>query len=187
VLCHAARHFLRIVEREFGKRVAFEALCDFDVGRACGLLPDESERLYRIVHEPGELLAMAPIPEALEALARWSETGHEIAIVTGRPPQAREASLEWLARHRVVHHSFTMVDKYGRFEPSGSCAIGLEQLAERDYAWAVEDSLPMARYLAGRMGVHVALLDAPWNRTASPPARVTRYAGWNELAQAVPG
>jgi uncharacterized HAD superfamily protein len=186
VLCHAARHFLRIIEREFHKRVPFEALCDFDVGRACGLHPDQSERLYRIVHEPEELLQMAPIPEALAALARWSEAGHEIAIVTGRPPQAREASLAWLAQHGVVHHSFTMVDKYGRFEP-GDSALDLEQLAARDYAWAVEDSLPMARFLANQMGVRVALLDAPWNRTPSPLARVTRYADWNELAHAVPG
>jgi len=50
VLCQAARHFLVIVEREFGKQIAYEQLTNFDVGHSCGLHPDEREELYRIVH-----------------------------------------------------------------------------------------------------------------------------------------
>jgi hypothetical protein len=183
VLCHAARHFLAIVLREFGRRVAFEQLTDFDVGVACGLRPAERDELYRIVHEPDELLAMAPVPEAIALLGRWAESGREIAIVTGRPPAAREPSLAWLARHRVPHHSFTQVDKYGRF--AGDAAAGslsLEALAARSYCWAVEDSLPMARFLAGRMRVPVALLDAPWNRQGGPLPGVQRFQEWEAIA-----
>jgi uncharacterized HAD superfamily protein len=185
VLCHAARHFLMIVEREFGKRVAFEQLTDFDVGVACGLLPEERDALYRIVHEPDELLTMEPVPEAIALLGRWAERGHEIAIVTGRPPGAREVSLAWLECHRVPHHSFTQVDKYGRFQAgeAGAGTLSLETLAERSYCWAVEDSLPMARFLSGRMRVPVALLDAPWNRESGPLPGVRRFRDWSEIAR----
>jgi hypothetical protein len=182
VLCHAARHFLAIVEREFGKRVAFEQLTDFDVGVACALQPAERAELYRLVHEPDELLRMAPVSEAIEVLGQWAAAGHEIAIVTGRPPDTREPSLAWLTRHGVPHHSFAMVDKYGRFESDHPGALSLETLATRSYCWAVEDSLPMARFLAGRMRLPVALADAPWNQTAVPLEGVRRFSDWAAIA-----
>jgi uncharacterized HAD superfamily protein len=184
VLCDAARHFLAVVEREFGRRVAFEQLTDFDVGLACGLRPAERDALYRIVHEPDQLLQMSPVREAIALLGDWTDQGYEIAIVTGRPPASREASLAWLERHRVPHHSFTQVDKYGRFSRADAAAgaLALETLAARRYCWAVEDSWPMARFLAERMQVPVALLDAPWNR-AGPLANVQRFRDWSAIAR----
>ena len=75
VLCQAARHFLVIVEREFGKKVDYEQLTNFDVGHACGLRPEERDELYRIVHQPDELLKMMPIEGAFPALKRWRDGG----------------------------------------------------------------------------------------------------------------
>jgi phosphoglycolate phosphatase-like HAD superfamily hydrolase len=88
VLCQAARRFLLIVEREFGKRVAYEELTNFDVGQSCGLTPVEADELYRIVHRPEELLAMEPVREAVAALEDWQRQGFEIAIVTCLPPDS---------------------------------------------------------------------------------------------------
>ena len=59
VLCQAACHFLVIIEREFGKQIAYEQLTHFDVGHSCGLTPGERDELYRIVHRPEELLRMS--------------------------------------------------------------------------------------------------------------------------------
>ena len=65
VLCQAARNFLVVVEREFRKKVNYEQLTNFDIGTSCGLRSDEREKLYRIVHQPDELLKMAPVAEAI--------------------------------------------------------------------------------------------------------------------------
>ena len=186
VLCATARHFLLIVEREFGKRVAYEQLTNFDIGTSCGLRSDERDELYRIVHEPDELMKMAPIDQAIAALRQWANAGYEIAIVTGRPPDTYEPSVAWLTQHRVPHRSFTMVDKYSRFETENTVAISLIELTARDYCWAVEDSLPMAQYLAGQMNVPVALIDCPWNRTDSEHAQVNRYRDWPAIADGLP-
>jgi uncharacterized HAD superfamily protein len=186
VLCETARHFLVIVEREFGKRITYEELTNFDIGTACGLRPEERDSLYRIVHEPDELLQMAPIDHAIATLHQWAGTGYEIAIVTGRPPDAYEPSLAWLAQHHVPQHSFTMVNKYARFDTENTVAISLDELASRDYCWAVEDSLPMAQYLASQMNVRVALIDCPWNRSAENHANVGRFSDWATIAQALP-
>ena len=186
VLCQAARHFLVIVEREFGKKISYEQLTNFDVGHSCGLQPDEREELYRIVHRPDELLRMEPVSEAIAALHCWERNGFDIAIVTGRPPQSVEASIAWLTKHRVPHSSVTVVDKYARF-PTESEAISLAELAAREFLWAVEDSLPMAQYLAGSMNVPVALIDCPWNRSDETHSQISRYRTWAELAAAMPG
>ncbi len=186
VLCQTARHFLVIVERDFGKRVRYEELTDFDIGASCGLNADERQKLYRIVHEQDELMKIAPIDEAISVLKQWTEAGFEIAIVTGRPPDSYEPSLAWLKRHGVPHQSVTMVDKYGRFATENTVAIGLNELAARKFCWAVEDSLPMAQYLGVRMGVPVALVDCPWNRDAIDYPSVDRFADWRALAQTMP-
>jgi hypothetical protein len=185
VLCQAARHFLFIVEREFGKRITYEQLTNFDVGESCGLRSKERDELYRIVHRPEELLQMAPIDGALPVLAQWQKAGFEIAIVTGRPPDSYEVSIAWLAKHRVPYSSFTVVDKYSRFATESSVAINLRELATRRFCWAVEDSLPMAEYLAGQMKVPVALIDCPWNRTDDAHAQVSRCPDWPAIAAAV--
>lgn len=187
VLCHAASHFLAIVEREFGKEVRYEQLTQFDVGRACNLTPAERDELYRIVHRPEELMQMAPVEGAAEALEQWMEEGFNIAVVTGRPPETREASLAWMEKHRVPYDSFTIVDKYGRFSEI-NVALTLEEFASRRFCWAVEDSLAMARFLAARMNLPVALMDRPWNSNqAVDHARISRYSDWQAVREALGG
>jgi len=185
VLCQAARQFLVIVEREFGKKIDYEQLTNFDVGQSCGLQPEERDELYRIVHQPDELLKMMPIEGALPVLKEWQVEGFEIAIVTGRPPDSYEVSITWLAKHGVPHSSFTVVDKYSRFATEKTIAINLRELATRRFCLAVEDSLPMAEYLAGQMKVPVALIDCPWNQTDAAHAQVSRYPDWPAIADAV--
>jgi uncharacterized protein len=186
VLCQAARHFLIIVEREFGKRIAYEELTTFDVGHACRLSANERDELYRIVHRPEELLQMAPVDEAMHVLRQWENQGFEINIVTGRPPESYEASLEWLAKHKISYRSFTVVDKYSRFATENTIAINLAELAQRRFCWAVEDSLSMAQYLTTTMNLPVALIDCPWNRSASEHQGVNRYRDWRAIADSLP-
>ena len=186
VLCQAARHFIIVVEREFGKCVAYEQLTNFDVGHSCGLSAEERDELYRIVHRPDELLNMAPVDEAIAVLSQWEEQGFDIAIVTGRPPESIDVSLEWLAKHRISHGSFTVVDKYSRFTTDNTNAITLAELSTHRFCWAVEDSLPMAHYLAGEMKVPVALIDRPWNQSDVEHVRIDRYRDWRAIAAAAP-
>ena len=184
VLCETARSLLAIAEREFGKTIPYDQLNTFEVGEACGLEAREIQELIRLAHHPEELLGMAPIDEAVSVLARWVAAGHEIAIVTGRPPSTYDVSCQWLARHKVPHHDFVMVDKYGRFATENTIAIALPELAARRFSFAVEDSPSMAKFLATEMKVPVALLDRPWNQLAEHPL-ITRHKDWREVAAAL--
>ncbi len=183
VLCETARFFLTVLERDFGKQVPYEMLTDFDVGLACGLKPHEREQLYRTVHEPESLLELAAIDGAAEKLKQWRSAGYEIAIVTGRPPQSYEPSREWLARNRIPYDSFFLVDKYSRYSTRDAHALSLEAFSAFRFSWAVEDSLPMANFLASRMHTPVALLDRPWNRSACDLGMVSRCNHWHEIKE----
>jgi uncharacterized HAD superfamily protein len=185
VLCETARGLLTIIEREFGKTLVYDKLNTFEVGEACGLQPQEVAELFRIAHRPDELLGMEPIPEAVSVMKQWSETGHDIAIVTGRPPATYDASIEWLARHQVPFHSFVVVDKYGRFATEDTIGITLTELATRSFSFAVEDSPTMAKFLAHEMKIPVALLDRPWNQMAGMHSLISRYNNWREIAEAL--
>lgn len=186
VLCETARALLAIAEREFGKTIHYDQLDTFEVGEACGLESREIAELFRIAHRPDELLAMAPIEEAAAVLKKWSEAGHEIAIVTGRPPSTYDASVEWLSLHRLPYHAFIIVDKYGRFPTENTIGLTLPELLMRPFCFAVEDSPTMAKYLAEAMKVPVALLDRPWNRMAAEHSLINRYNHWREIAAALP-
>jgi uncharacterized HAD superfamily protein len=186
VLCHTARGCLAIIEREFGKRIPFEALNTFDLGQACDLRPEQIAELFRIVHEPDELLMLKPMDEAVSVLTQWIAAGYEIAIVTGRPPSTHDVSLEWLRRYDVPYHSFIVVDKYRRFSTENTTAISLAELVKYRFCWAVEDSPVMAEHLAKTMKVAVALLNRPWNRIGVEHPMITRYEDWLEIAAALP-
>jgi uncharacterized HAD superfamily protein len=182
VLCETARGCLEIVERVFGKRVAYEQLTDFNLGNACELTPEETAELYHIVHHPDELLRLKPVNGAIAVLNQWMAAGFEIAIVTGRPPATYEPSLDWLVREHVPYHSFTVVDKYGRFTTEERIVVSLSELATKEFTFAVEDSPTMARYLAEQMKVPVKLFDRPWNRATVEHPKITRHNHWFEIA-----
>jgi len=89
-----------------------------------------------------------------------------------------------LAKHEIPHSSLTVVDKYSRFATENTKAITLAELSTRQFCWAVEDSLPMAQFLADRMKLPVALIDCPWNQSNVQHERVKRYRDWQTVAKA---
>jgi 5'(3')-deoxyribonucleotidase len=117
VLCETARGCLEIVERVFGKRIAYEQLTDFNLGNACELSSEETAELYHIVHHPDELLRLKPVNGAIAVLNQWMAAGFEIAIVTRRHPATYEQSLDWLVRERVPYQSFTLVINTDGLQP----------------------------------------------------------------------
>jgi uncharacterized HAD superfamily protein len=181
VLAETTSRFPAVVERLFGRTTTFEEIDTFHLDVAFGLDEEQTQRLVDHVHEGDWLLEIEPRPGAVEVLRRWQAAGHEIRVVTGRPPRSHEPSVEWLVRHGVPHAHFHLCDKYGRFEANGS-VLSLDEVRALDFDLAVEDSAEMAGLLAGWGVETVLLLDRPWNRARELPAGVRRVADWAEIA-----
>ena len=181
VLCATCRGLLRLLEDEFGRRVAYEEVHDFDLGKSFGMSADQIEEFMARVHQRDILAPLEPLPGATATLGAWVEEGFHIRIMTGRPPATRSATEEWLGRHRFPYHDLTFVDKYGRLgaEVGAGEAMSLAALASERFCLAVEDSAATATFLAEHAVAPVALLDRPWNRRGAA-AGVRRMADWTE-------
>lgn len=193
ILCETALEFTRVLEREFGKRVAFEDIYSFDLGLSFGLDRKEVDRLMHLTHEPEVLLRMEPVPGALDALKRWTNGGQEVCIVTGRPAFTREASVQWLRDHDAPFGALHFVDKYARASdaPFRHEMLSLAELARMDFCLAVEDSPQMVRFLAHETRTPVVVLRRPWNSNdldipAEAQRRVFRCDSWAHVLRTFP-
>ena len=181
VLADTSSSLISIARKEFHKQVPFEELTSFDLKASFGLTQDEYEHFLQLAHEPGEILGLAPYTEAIDALRRWSTSGHEICIVTGRPTTTHDTTLEWLACHHVPYHRFYMVNKYARPGMDKAIALPMQAFSEMKFLFAVEDSYDMAVYLADSMDTQVLLYDRPWNRSCDRNSKIKRFQDWEDL------
>ncbi len=194
VLAQTGRMFLGVLAREFGRRVAFEEIRSYHLGDSFRLRRDELAEFMRLAHRPEALESIEPMPGAAETLAAWAGAGYRVWVVTGRPPETRRATLDWLERHGFAFAEFHFLDKYSQFyggahgSPDGT--LTLAELAGLDLCLAVEDFPGTAEHLARELGVPVALFDRPWNRAldAAAPggAPLVRCADWREIGRRFP-
>lgn len=186
VLADATASLIVLARDLFGREVDYESCHSFDLGESFGLTPAQRDALLDAAHEDVAVESMRPVEGAAEILLAWQETGHEVHIVTGRPPSTLPATRRWLASMQMPHSSIASVDKYGR-QAHLEEAVPLRALAERRFEVAIEDSLSMAGFLAEETGARVLLLDRPWNRDLSRiPAgtrrKVQRVVSWAEIS-----
>ncbi|MDP6526014.1 MAG: bifunctional metallophosphatase/5'-nucleotidase [Kiritimatiellia bacterium] len=192
VLCETARALSALLEREFGKSVAFEDIFTFDLQKSFDLTTKELEHLMLLGHEAEVLGELDPVDDAIPTLRRWVEGGSTVAIVTGRPASSYEVSVGWLDRHNVPYSDIMFVDKYSRTTPeTGPVPVHtLDALRSMDFCLAIDDSPVMIEFLIESMRMPMAVLDRPWNSKhplqTDSTRRILRCRTWNEIAAAFP-
>ena len=183
VLSDTTSAFLNILKLEFGKTVNFEDIISFDLKVSFHLTDSEYEHFFQRVHQADVITAFSPMEGAIGAVQDWAGRGYQVAIITGRLTSAYEASLDWLAKHKVPYDSFTMVDKYSRGNSDSKIAISMQELSEMRFCLAIEDSAAMAQHLSQKMNIPVALIDRPWNRRIHMNHNIKRYTSWFDIRQ----
>lgn len=188
VLCETAAGLIEVVEREFGIVKEFDEILSFDLADSFGLKDEEVAELFRILHRPDTLGTLRPIEGAVETLRGWIGADVQVAVVTGRLPETREASRDWLDRHDLAETGLLFVDKYSRYhaEDDKAAFLTLEKLAGLECRLLVDDSPDVVTYLARNGRSPIALFDRPWNAELAvegegADGRVTRCRGWGEV------
>jgi len=189
VLCETAQAFLDVVEREFGRRYAFEEIRFFNLEKSFHLNQKEYDHLMDLIHDPATLRIMEPMPGVLDVLEAWAGRGVEIAIVTGRPPETKAVSHEWLKQRGFPYDRILFVDKYGRVPTHmvGTEVIVPQDLIDLGFSMAVEDAPAMIEFLVDQTNIPLAVLDRPWNRSLDLSAvgeQVVRCKDWLAVAEA---
>ena len=195
MLAQTGRMFLDVLSRRFGRRVVFEEIHSYHLGDSFSLSPAELSEFMRLAHEPEALGSIAPMPGGAAALGAWMRLGYEVFLVTGRPPETRGSTLDWLERHGIPYSEFHFLDKYSDVYRDRPAAPGetliLADLARLGFCLAVEDFPGTIEHLAGGLGVPVALFDRPWNRAVASGGRdggapVVRCRDWAEIRRRFP-
>ena len=181
VISETTRCYPALVKQAFGIDIDYEAIADFDLSTSFGLTHAQLDHLFQVVHREEVLMGFSPVPGVVETLGRWQDCGYPIAIVTGRPPEAREISLAWLRQCNIPFDSFDICDKYGRHPPSQGPSMTLNELQSRSYTLAVEDSLSMSTFLSTTMKVPTFLFNRPWNQKGPTAPTVTRCGSWDDI------
>lgn len=181
VLCESNQTFLRILEKDFNKKVPYDEITSFDLKQSFGLTDEEYSVFFDRIHDPIEMIQHTALNGARQVLDIWNHNGYKINILTGRPSAAQAVSLQWLAHHQFKYDEFSIVNKYDRDSSNGETTLSLESLSEMTFDLAVEDSGNMAKFLSETMNTPVALLDRPWNRSFTFNNNVTRCTDWDDI------
>jgi 5'(3')-deoxyribonucleotidase len=165
----------RVISEYTEGRVNYEYnhIIEFDYHRCVDGAGNSSTREeWKGIHsrfaESHNILAIEPMPHAVEQLKRLSER-FDIHIATTRPPQARKPTIEWLERHGFPPfdlHFLKHREKHAWFTPFFAAV-------EDDYSQAVA-------FLES--GSPAFLLEHPWNRTKPKRDKLEWIADWFALA-----
>ncbi len=185
VLCETALGFTDIVRTEFGRDVQFDDIHSFNLWESFSLSGDEYERLMTLGHEDAFLAELKPLPGLQRVLQDWDKAGFHVSVVTGRPPSCTAVSQAWLDQYDLPVRDIVFVDKYGR-NAADDGSVSPEQLAEMEFALAIEDAPAMAGYILEHTSFPLVVYDRPWNRTFkthSAPASgmAARAMNWSEI------
>ena len=189
VLARTIESLIDLLDETHGRRVEVEAVRHFDLEKSFALSDEEILAFMARAHEDEVLERIEPVGDGVRTVTDWHDDGHEVHLVTGRPPASNAASRRWLARHDVAHTALHHLDKWSRptWNDEGLPALRFEELETMGFDFAVEDSLDTAVRLVEEFELPVLLMDRPWNRDLSAVARstrsrLTRCVGWGAVA-----
>lgn len=159
VLCETARALAALADELFGRKVAYEAIEEFDLMRSFDLSRPEYDRLMECAHAAEFLEGLQPAEGAVEALLQLQN----VTIVTGRPAECDLPSRNWLKRYGLDGLPVIYLDKYGRY-PTGNGMLTVEEFNRIGFSAAVDDAPVALDLLAGRANCRKIIYDRPWNR-----------------------
>ena len=187
VLCETAASLCRLAEREFGRRVPYAEVHDFDLQRVFGLDDEEMRRFMELSHAPETLAAYPVTPGAAAGMRALRMAGHDVEIVTGRPASAHVGTELWLEAAGMGGFQVTYVDKYGRdAHYAHNCGdprtVAMEELLAREYDVAIDDSPVALDRLKPWHRTRILVFARPWNDLYALSPNMRRISGWAEMA-----
>ena len=186
VLCETARHLCTVAAQEFGRDVKYEDVVDFELKRAFRLDDAEMARLCEIAHSYETLVGYSPVSGAVEGMKALLAAGNTVDVVTGRPPYTHEGTRAWLDAAGLGSCEVTYADKYSRHWHLERFSrippfVPFDDLRERGYDLAVDDSPMAIERLSRWQGVKTVVLSRPWNARYELPSNAVRADAWADV------
>lgn len=123
-------------------------------------------------HSDAVILSSEPYPGAVETIAAWRATGHEIHVTSHRIDAARGATARWLEQIGLPYDEL-----HCSFDKVAYCV-------ERGIGLLVDDS-PVNLARAREAGIAAATLAHPWNRSLCGRDGIVCAEDWPALGRAL--
>jgi uncharacterized HAD superfamily protein len=144
---------------------AYASLTSYDWPR---MTPQTTELCLRLSADAEFTRRFSAMPHMAWAIRTLHQRGWKIHIITARPCEVYEATLEWLHAQKI-----------GQFVTAVHCTEDKAPLAQELGCRAfVEDNLRTAEKL-GALGIRSYLIDASYNQ--APLQQSIRVSGWRDL------
>jgi len=173
VLFEAYASLTRFHNRHFRTSLDHRLIRSWHLDSVWGCSTKEVIARVNLWYDSEEHRTASPVHDSIQAITKLAQE-HHLIIVTARPPEVREQTLAWIARHfpgifNDVH--FTNHESKSSFCKHAGVSL------------FVEDALHHARDVA-QSGIPVLLFDTPWNQEPVEP-EITRVFSWEEILRNV--
>ena len=148
-----------------------------------GTTPEEMTRRVRVFFDSGYCIDIQPIEGAQEEVARLAEK-NTLYVVTARPTFARYPTQRCL--DLLFPDSFSEVYLTNQWRGQGEARTKSSVCKEIGAEVIVEDSLKHAQDCA-EQGIHVKLVDRPWNQVAELHPNISRVYSWRKIGEVLSG
>jgi uncharacterized protein len=173
VLAETTGIFLAELNKFYGTSISPNDLHFYDIEPILGLSHEETKPFFHKLFKERKLMDCPVIAGAKEAVIELKKK-YDIYIVTSRPKEHEEQTIEWLKKMAVpydhVEHSIERLKH--------------KFTTEHQIKIFIEDDLEQAIYMA-ESGVKTFLIDYPWNQTLDIKKRLIRVNGWQDIKKAL--
>ena len=183
-LCETALYFSGLVKEMFGINCPYEKIRYFNLQKSFSLTDEEYDKMMIYAHQPQVLLSYKETPGAVETIKDWTDKGHDVKIITGRPASAYEASRQWLNEYGLERLPLYCLNKYGRdnFIKGSTFNLELADYYKMHFDYAVEDSPHAFKFFEHLPDLKVLVFDRPWNRECDfPNKNYKRCSDWKMI------
>lgn len=178
VLLELAQPFLDFHNATYGTSFQFSQFCSYYLPLFLGGTFEEAVEKLGKFYKTRYFLSLKPVPGAREGISRLQEYA-ELDVITSRIPE-----LFLITRQQLQQHFPGTLPDSLHF--ARNPYIGKQIPAKREICTRVaiteliEDSLEHAQECAAA-GIHVYLLDYPWNQSSEAIPGVTRVKSWDDI------
>ena len=140
-------------------------------------MEEEIKRVFNFYQLPEHWNSL-PVDGAVDGVKKLRQS-HNIFVITAKPEELREKTLEWLDRH--FPQMFDGIHFTNQYHGSGLKRAKGEICRELGVEVFVDDTLDNVTDVAD-FGIPALLLDAPWNQ-GEIKSLVTRVYSWDEIVE----
>lgn len=177
-------HFIapasRFMNKRFGTGVRVSDFRDYEMYKALGITPEESDQALYEFYDSHHFTQMRPHKNAFEVLSGLANKGIELVVVTSRPATTDPKTREFLDTHYQGLISVVRYAYHPHFEEQSKTKA--EICLEEGIDLIIEDSLEHANNCA-RAGIPALLLPRSWNEGRSIEKGVTRVRSWSHIGR----